>query len=73
MENKFNSLITQIYNVNKANYILSRFYENSLNPFFESSKYNIEIYTDDLPDPIYILAVYALDSISIKRKIRFIP
>lgn len=69
MENKFNSLITQIRDAKKPNYILTNFYRNNLNPFINSPMYNIRIYTNDLPDPIYILALYVLDSTFIQRKL----
>jgi len=73
MENKIGSLITEIRDQKRKNYILTRFYKIYENPFFGSSKYNIQVYTDDLPDPIYVLALYALDSIAItKRKNKFI-
>ncbi len=68
MENNINSLITQIRDAKRPNYILTRFY-----PLFGSSKYNIQIYTDDLPDPIYILALSAFNSNIIQRRITFIP
>ncbi len=73
MENKIGSLITEIRDQKRKNYVLTRFYKIYENPFFGSSKYNIQVYTDDLPDPIYVLALYALDSIAItKRKNKFI-
>ena len=52
---------------------LQRFSQTYFHPLFGSSKYNIQIYTDDLPDPIYILALYALDSTIPKRRIKFDP
>lgn len=58
----------EIRDAKKPNYILNRFY-----PVFGTSKYNIQIYTDDLPDPIYILALSAFNSNTIKRRITFIP
>jgi len=73
MENKINSLTTEIRDAKRPNYILSRFYQTYFNPLFRSSKYNIQIYTDDLPDSIYILALSALNSNNIKRRIHFIP
>jgi hypothetical protein len=73
MENKISSLITEIRDGKKPSYILTRFYQTYFNPFFGFSKYNIQVHTDDLPDPIYILALYALDSTTIKRRIPFIP
>jgi hypothetical protein len=68
MENKIDSLITEIRDAKKPNYILTRFY-----PLFGSSTYNIQIYNDDLPDPIYILALSAFNSNNIQRRITFIP
>jgi hypothetical protein len=73
MENKLGSLITEIRDQKRPNYILSRFYETYFDPFFGSSRYNIQIYTDDLPDPLYILALSALDSRIVQRRVRFIP
>ncbi len=66
MENNMNSLITQIRDAKRQNYILTRFY-----PLLGSSKYNIQIYTDDLPDPIYILALSAFNSNIIQRRFTF--
>ena len=73
MENRFGSLITEIRDQKRPNYILSRFYQTYFDPFFGSSRYNIQIYTDDLPDPLYILALSALDSGIVQRRVRFIP
>jgi len=67
MENNIKSLITQIRDAKRQNYILTRFY-----PLLGSSKYNIQIYTDDLPDPIYILALSAFNLNTIQRRFTFI-
>jgi hypothetical protein len=73
MINRIGSSITDIRDSRRSNLILTRFSQTYLDPIFGSSKYKIQIYTDDLPDPIYILALYALDSIKPKRRIQFIP
>lgn len=73
MENKFGSLITEIRDQKRQNYVLSRFYQTYFDPYFGLSRYNIQIYTDDLPDPIYILALSALDSRTMPGRVRFIP
>lgn len=63
MEHKFGSLMTVIRDQKRQNYILSSFYQTYFNPYLGSSRDNIQIYMDNLPDPIYILALYALDSV----------
>jgi hypothetical protein len=73
MENKVGSLVTEIRNKKKTNNILSTFRQTYFHPIFASSKYNIQINTDELPHPIYILALYALDSTKIRSKVKFIP
>jgi hypothetical protein len=73
MENKLGSLITEIRNQKRPNILLTKFSQTYFNPLFGSSKYNIEVYGNDLPDPIYILALHALDSTTLKRRIKFLP
>jgi hypothetical protein len=73
LENPRGSLITEIRDIKKPNYTLTRFSQTYTNPLFASSRYNIQIYQEDLPDPIYILAIYALDSTNRRNRIKFIP
>ncbi|CAF3025515.1 unnamed protein product [Rotaria socialis] len=73
MENKFGSLITEIRDEKKPDYILTHFYRASSNVMYPSSKYKIQVYKNDLPHPIYILALYALDSITFNKRIKLIP
>jgi hypothetical protein len=73
MENKFLSLITEIRDDKRPNYVLTHFYQTNINPIYGTSKYNLKIYTDDLPDPVYILALYALDSNLVRRRMQFTP
>ncbi|CAF3537057.1 unnamed protein product [Rotaria sp. Silwood1] len=77
MENKVDSLITEIRDEKRSNYILTRFYQISNDIIFSSSssssKYKIQVYTNDLPHPLYMLALYAFDSIRLNRRIIFIP
>ncbi|CAF1358469.1 unnamed protein product [Adineta steineri] len=68
MENKVGSSIIDVKDELRPNYILTRFYQTNLNPLFKSFKYDIQVYRDDLPDPIYILALYALDTVTYQKK-----
>ncbi|CAF1312623.1 unnamed protein product [Adineta steineri] len=68
MENKVGSSIIDVKDELRPNYILTRFYQTNLNPLFNSFKYDIQVYRDDLPDPIYILALYALDTVTYQKK-----
>ena len=73
MKNEKSSLITEIRDENKSNYILSRFSQNSFNRLTGYSKYHIQIFTDDLPRPVYIFALFLLDSTNFQRRITFFP
>ncbi len=44
MENKINSLIMEIRDAKKPNYIPTRFYQTYFNPLFRTSKYNISTF-----------------------------
>ncbi|CAF1350155.1 unnamed protein product [Adineta steineri] len=68
MENKVGSSIIDVKDELRPNYILTRFYQTNLNTLFKSFKYDIQVYRDDLPDPIYILALYALDTVTYQKK-----
>ena len=72
MENKIGSLLTDIRNTRRPNIILTKLNPIYFNPLIGSSKYNIQIFTNQLPDPIYIVALYALDSNTIKRRFKSI-
>lgn len=62
MENKYGSPVVEIRSKQKPDNVLTRFYRRSMNPRARSSRYNVKIYSNDLPDPFYILALYAYDS-----------
>ena len=65
MENPSQSEIIQIRNEKRREILLTRFYPRFRYPFssFSSkSKYHLEIYSDDLPDQIYILALALFNS-----------
>src|SRR5689334_662858 len=72
MENKLDSLITRIRDAQKQNNILTQFSQTYFNPLSGSSRYRMNIFSDDLPDPVYILSLYAFDSTIVKRRIRLI-
>lgn len=74
MENKYGSTITEIRDEKNSNYILTRFYQTSFSQKSPNSKYKIEIYKNDLPHPLYILSLYALDSIKFNNYFfKFLP
>lgn len=65
MRNRVSPLITEIY---QGNSLISRFSMNSLSLLNENPKYNIEIYSDILPDPVHIFALYIFDSLKSKKR-----
>ncbi|UJR24702.1 hypothetical protein I4U23_006076 [Adineta vaga] len=73
MENRIGSSITEIRDEKKPNYLLTRFHQTYIDPITGSLKYNVKVFTDDLPDPIYMMALYAYDSITSKRKNKLRP
>lgn len=58
MEKKFRSPLIDIRDESRSNLLLSRFFPKASQP----SKYHLQIYTNDLPDPLYILAFSLLNS-----------
>lgn len=61
MENQYQSEIIQIRNEKRREILLTRFYPRFRYPFSSSfslkNNYQLEIYSNDLPDQIYILAL----------------
>lgn len=65
--------MTYIRDEKRPTHLLTRFQQTYLDPVTGSLKYNMRVYTNDLPDPIYIMALYALDSMTSRRRIKFNP
>ncbi|CAF0835979.1 unnamed protein product [Adineta ricciae] len=73
MENRLGSLITDIRDEQNPNYLLTRFQQTYIDPLTGSMKYAVKVFTNDLPDPIYMMALYAYDSIASKKKLKLRP
>lgn len=69
MENQFKSQIIEIREANNPDALLSRFYPRFRSPLISSTKmkYYLQIYSNDLPDPFYILAFSAFNARSSKQ------
>lgn len=59
-EHKVLSLTTEIRDEQQPNYILARI-RKRLSSFLWSNKYDLEVYTNELPDLIYLLTIVATD------------
>ena len=59
MEQKFRSPFIDIRDESRSNLLLSRFFPKAS----QSSKYHLQIYTNDLPDPLYILGFSHFNSV----------
>ncbi len=60
MEYQAFSLTTEIRDEQQPNYILARI-RMRLSSMLWSNKYDLQVYTNDLPDAIYLLALAAYD------------
>ena len=60
MEHKVFSLTTEFRDEQQPSYVLARF-RMRLSSVVWSNKYDLQVYTNDLPDLIYLLALAAYD------------
>ena len=60
MEHKVLSLTTEFRDEQQLNYILARF-RIRLTSIVWSNKYDLQVYTNEFPDVIYLLAIAAYD------------
>lgn len=65
MKNRVSPSITEIY---QGNSLISRFSMNSWSLSNENPKYNIEIYSNILPDPVHFFALYIFDLSKSKKR-----
>jgi len=67
MEYKAFSLTTEIRDEQQLNYVLARIRQR-LSSMLWSNKYDLEVYTNELPDIIYVLALAVYDYNNTERK-----
>ncbi len=60
LEHKAFSLTAEIRDEQQPNYILAQM-RTRLSSFIWSNKYDLQVYTNELPDIIYLLAIVAYD------------
>lgn len=65
-EHQVFSLTTSIRDEQQPNYVLARI-KKRLSSFVWSNKYDLEVYTNELPDLIYLLTLVAYDYNNIAR------